>query len=314
MSKIPQSLKNLIDLARTLNPVSVAVCHPCSEVSLRGAIEGANANLIVPILVGPEKRIKAIASSSGIDITQYKLIDTKHSHESAARAVALCRSGECEVLMKGSLHTDEFMRAVIHAETGLRTSRRISHVFLMEVSTYPKMLLITDAAVNIYPTLEVKRDIVQNAINLAHSIDICLPKVAILSAVETVDSKILSTIEAAALCKMAERGQIAGAIVDGPLAFDTAINQDAAHIKNLISPVAGIADILVVPDLESGNMLAKQLEYLANAKAAAIVLGARVPIILTSRADNTETRLASCAVAAKLVHVCLKNNSREINA
>jgi phosphate acetyltransferase len=314
MSKTPQSLQNLIELGRSLKPLSVAVCHPCSEVSLRGAVEGAQAGLISPILVGPAERITALAASIGLDISPYQLINTQHSHESAARAVALCRSGECEILMKGSLHTDEMMHEVISAETGLRTSRRVSHVYLMDVSTYPKMLLITDAAINIYPTLDDKQHIVQNAIDLAHAIGIAKPKVAILSAVETVDSKILSTIEAAALCKMADRGQITGAIVDGPLAFDTAINPEAARIKNLVSSVAGVADILVVPDLESGNMLAKQLEYLANAKAAGIVLGARVPIILTSRADSTETRLASCAVAVKLVSVLQEQKTGVIDA
>ncbi len=314
MTKTPQSLNNLIELGRSLKPMSVAVCHPCSEVALRGAVEGAQAELIAPILVGPAERIKALAASIDLDISPYKLINTKHSHESAARAVALCRSGECEILMKGSLHTDEMMHEVISAETGLRTSRRVSHVYLMEVTTYPKMLLITDAAINIYPTLDDKRHIVQNAIELAHAIGIAKPKVAILSAVEMVDSKILSTIEAAALCKMADRGQITGGIVDGPLAFDTAINPEAARIKNLVSSVAGVADILVVPDLESGNMLAKQLEYLANAKAAGIVLGARVPIILTSRADSTETRLASCAVAVKFAYELQKNKAGAIDA
>jgi phosphate acetyltransferase len=313
MSKTPQSLQNLIELGRSLKPMSVAVCHPCSEVALRGAVEGALGELISPILVGPAERIKALAASLDLDISPYKLINTKHSHESAARSVALCRSGECEILMKGSLHTDEMMQEVISAETGLRTSRRVSHVYLMEVTTYPKMLLITDAAINIYPTLDDKRHIVQNAIDLAQAIGIAKPKVAILSAVETINSKILSTIEAAAICKMADRGQITGAIVDGPLAFDTAINPQAARIKKLVSPVAGVADILVVPDLESGNMLAKQLEYLANAKAAGIVLGARVPIILTSRADSTETRLASCAVAVKLVYELQKNKAGAID-
>jgi phosphate acetyltransferase len=302
MNETPQVLQRLIDLGRSLEPVTVAVCHPCSDVSLRGAVEAAQAQLIDPVLVGPAAKLQAVADHAGIDISFYRLIATAHSHESAARAVALCRSGECEALMKGSLHTDELMHEVINPDTGLRTERRISHVFLMEVSTYPKMLLITDAAINIYPTLEEKSDIVQNAIDLAHTLGIPQPKVAILSAVETVDPKILSTIDAAALCKMADRGQITGAIVDGPLAFDTAINPEAARIKGLVSAVAGVADILVVPDLESGNMLAKQLEYLANAKAAGIVLGARVPIILTSRADSAETRLASCAVAVKLAH------------
>jgi phosphate acetyltransferase len=302
MNETPQVLQRLIDLGRSLEPVTVAVCHPCSDVSLRGAVEAAQAQLIDPVLVGPAAKLQAVADHAGIDISFYRLIATAHSHESAARAVALCRSGECEALMKGSLHTDELMHEVINPDTGLRTERRISHVFLMEVSTYPKMLLITDAAINIYPTLEDKSHIVQNAIDLAHVLGIPQPKVAILSAVETVDPKILSTIDAAALCKMADRGQITGAIVDGPLAFDTAINPEAARIKGLVSAVAGVADILVVPDLESGNMLAKQLEYLANAKAAGIVLGARVPIILTSRADSAETRLASCAVAVKLAH------------
>jgi phosphate acetyltransferase len=302
MNETPQVLQRLIDLGRSLEPVTVAVCHPCSDVSLRGAVEAAQAQLIDPVLVGPAAKLQAVADHAGIDISSYRLIATAHSHESAARAVALCRSGECEALMKGSLHTDELTHEVINPDTGLRTERRISHVFLMEVSTYPKMLLITDAAINIYPTLEDKSHIVQNAIDLAHVLGIPQPKVAILSAVETVDPKILSTIDAAALCKMADRGQITGAIVDGPLAFDTAINPEAARIKGLVSAVAGVADILVVPDLESGNMLAKQLEYLANAKAAGIVLGARVPIILTSRADSAETRLASCAVAVKLAH------------
>jgi phosphate acetyltransferase len=303
MNETPQVLQRLIALGRSLEPVTVAVCHPCRDVALRGAVEAAQAQLIDPVLVGPPAKIQAVADRAGIDISTYRLVATAHSHESAARAVALCRSGECEALMKGSLHTDELMHEVINLETGLRTERRVSHVFLMEVSTYPSMLLITDAAINIYPTLEDKLHIVQNAIDLAHALDIPQPRVAILSAVETVDAKILSTIEAAALCKMADRGQITGAIVDGPLAFDTSINPEAARIKGLVSAVAGTADILVVPDLESGNMLAKQLEYLANAKAAGIVLGARVPIILTSRADSTETRLASCAVAVKLVHV-----------
>jgi phosphate acetyltransferase len=314
MNAARQILQKLIALGRSLEPVTVAVCHPCSDVSLRGAVEAAEAQLIAPILVGPAAKIRAIANHEGMDISPYRLIATDHSYESAARAVALCRSGECEALMKGSLHTDEMMREVVNSSTGLRTERRISHVFLMEVSTYPNMLMITDAAINIYPTLDDKLHIVQNSIDLAHALGIPQPKVAILSAVEMVDPKILSTIEAAALCKMAERGQITGAIVDGPLAFDTAINKDAALIKGLISSVAGNADILVVPDMESGNMLAKQLEYLANAKAAGIVLGARVPIILTSRADSTETRLASCAVAVKLAHATRQRLAGEINS
>ena len=314
MIEAPQVLQRLIDLGRSLAPITVAVCHPCSDVSLRGAVEAAQAHLIEPVLVGPSDKIHSIADAAGIDISPYRLVATAHSHESAARAVALCRSGECEALMKGSLHTDEMMHEVVNPDTGLRTDRRLSHVFLMEVSTYPNMLMITDAAINIYPTLDDKFHIVQNAIDLAHALGIPQPKVAILSAVETVDSKILSTIEAAALCKMADRGQISGAIVDGPLAFDTAINPEAARIKGIVSAVAGVADILLVPDMESGNMLAKQLEYLANAKSAGIVLGARVPIILTSRSDSTETRLASCAVAVKLAHARRQDAGGAIHA
>ena len=302
MIDTPPVLQTLIELGASIAPITVAVCHPCSELALQGALEAAAAHLIEPILVGPVERIRAVAVRAGIDITPYRIVATAHSHESAARAVALCRNGECAVLMKGSLHTDELMHEVINADTGLRTARRVSHVYLMEVSSYPKMLMITDAAINIYPTLDDKVHIVQNAIDLAHALGIAQPRVALLSAVETVDPKICSTIEAAALCKMAERGQITGAIVDGPLAFDTAINREAARVKGLVSAVAGVADILVVPDLESGNMLAKQLEYLAGAKAAGIVLGARVPIILTSRSDSAQTRLASCAVAVKLAH------------
>jgi len=312
--KTPQRLEELIHLGASLAPVRVAVCHPCSDVALRGAIEAATAKLIDPVLVAPPAKLQAIAQQAAIDISPFRLVATAHSHESAARAVALCRSGECEALMKGSLHTDEMMHEVISVDTGLRTERRISHVFLMEVSSYPRMLLITDAAINIYPTLDDKAHIVQNAIDLAHALGIAQPNVAILSAVETVESKIRSTIEAAALCKMADRRQITGAIVDGPLAFDTAVNLEAALIKGLVSAVAGASDILVVPDLESGNMLAKQLEYMANAKAAGIVLGARVPIILTSRADNSQTRLASCAVAVKLAHVRRQGATGTIHA
>jgi phosphate acetyltransferase len=314
MSTTLQRLQHLIDLGASLEPVHVAICHPCSDVALRGAVEAAHARLIEPVLVGPAAKLHALAAQAGIDISGFRLVATAHSHESAARAVALCRAGECEALMKGSLHTEEMMHEAVSADTGLRTERRISHVFLMEVSTYPRMLLITDAAVNIYPSLDDKVHIVQNAIDLARAIGIARPKVAVLSAVETVESKILSTIEAAALCKMADRGQITGGIVDGPLAFDTAISLEAAKIKGLVSAVAGASDILVVPDLESGNMLAKQLEYLASAKAAGIVLGARVPIILTSRADSSETRLASCAVAVKLAHTRRKGALGSLHA
>jgi phosphate acetyltransferase len=289
--------EDLIERCASLRAVSVAVCHPCDEVSLRGPVEAAERGLIEPILVGPRAKIESVAAEFGMDVSKYRIIDTAHSHESAERSVALCRTGEAEVLMKGSLHTDEMMSEVMRKETGLRTSRRVSHVFIMDVPSYPRTLLITDAAINIYPTLEDKVHIVQNAIDLAHVLDIPEPKVALLSAVETVYPKIASTIEAAALCKMADRGQITGGLLDGPLAFDNAISEEAARIKKISSPVAGRADILLVPDLEAGNMLAKQLAYLADADAAGIVLGARVPIVLTSRADSAKARLASCAVA-----------------
>ncbi len=285
-----------------LEPISVAVCHPCSPDALAGPIEAAERELIWPILVGPQDKIRAVAEKEGIDIGSYRIVDTKHSHESAAVSVALCRSGETEALMKGSLHTDELMREVASKEKGLRTERRISHVFIMNVPTYHRPFLITDAAINIYPTLEDKVDILKNAIELAHALGMEMPKVAILSAVETVYPKIPSTIEAAALCKMADRGQITGAIIDGPLAFDNAISKEAALVKGINSPVAGEADIFLVPDLEAGNMLAKQLTYLMEADSAGLVMGARVPIILTSRADSAEARLASCAVAVALVH------------
>jgi phosphate acetyltransferase len=248
-----------------------------------------------------------MAEDLKLDLGPYRLVDALHSHDAAARAVALCRSGETEALMKGSLHTDELMSAVLPSATGLRTERRISHVFAMDVPTYPRPLFITDAAVNIYPTLEDKVDILKNAIQLAHALGISQPKVALLSAMETVNPKIPATIDAAALCKMADRGQIEGALIDGPLAFDNAISKEAALIKGIVSPVAGEADILLVPDLEAGNMLAKQLSYLAKADSAGIVLGARVPIILTSRADSAEARLASCAVAAAFAYRLREN-------
>ncbi|MCW2238693.1 bifunctional enoyl-CoA hydratase/phosphate acetyltransferase [Azospirillum canadense] len=281
-----------------LPPVPTAVAHPCDESSLRGAVEAAEAGLIDPILVGPAAKIRALAANHGLDIARYRLVDVEHSHAAAAAAVALARNGEAEAVMKGSLHTDELMAEVVRKETGLRTARRISHVFVMNVPTYPRALLITDAAINIYPTLEDKAHIVQNAIDLAKVLGVETPRVAILSAVETLNPKIATTLEAAALCKMADRGQIKGGILDGPLAFDNAISAEAARIKGINSPVSGQADILLVPDLEAGNMLAKQLSFLANADAAGIVLGARVPVILTSRADNVRTRLASCAVAS----------------
>ncbi len=297
LSRRRHVFEQLVARGAALKPVSVAVCNPCDEVSLRGPVEAAEAGLIVPLLVGPKAKVEAVAAQYGIALAEYRIIDVADSLEAAEKAVALCRSGEAEVLMKGSLHTDEMMREVARKDTGLRTSRRISHVFIMDVPTYPRTLLITDAAVNIYPTLEDKVDILQNAIDLAHVLDIPEPKCALLSAVETVYPKINSTIEAAALCKMADRGQITGGLLDGPLAFDNAISEEAARIKKINSPVAGKADILLVPDLEAGNMLAKQLAYLADADAAGIVLGARVPIVLTSRADSAKARLASCAVA-----------------
>ncbi|ALG74671.1 bifunctional enoyl-CoA hydratase/phosphate acetyltransferase [Azospirillum thiophilum] len=283
-----------------LPPVLTAVAHPCDESSLRGAVEAAEAGLIDPILVGPAEKLKALAASKGLDIARFRIVDVPHSHAAAQTAVALARAGEAEAVMKGSLHTDELMSEVVRKETGLRTNRRLSHVFVMNVPTYPRALLITDAAINIYPTLEDKVSITQNAIDLAKVLGVEVPRVAILSAVETLNPKIATTLEAAALCKMADRGQITGGILDGPLAFDNAISREAAITKGINSPVAGQADILLVPDLEAGNMLAKQLSFLANADAAGIVLGARVPIILTSRADNVRTRLASCAVASLL--------------
>lgn len=280
----------------------MAVVHPCDEASLQGALMAADQEIIEPILVGPKAKIERQAALLGRDISKLPLFDVPHSHAAAEKAVELARAGKVEALMKGSLHTDELMAEVVRKETGIRTERRVSHVFIMDVPTYHKPLFITDAAVNIFPTLDDKADIVQNAIDLAIALGVATPKVAILSAAEMVNSKIPSTIDAAALCKMADRGQITGGLLDGPLAFDNAINPAAAKVKNIVSVVAGDADILVVPDLEAGNMLAKVLTFLANADAAGIVLGARVPIVLTSRADNQQARLASCAVAALYVH------------
>jgi phosphate acetyltransferase len=285
-----------------LPPVSCAVVHPCDRDSLLGPIEAARRGLITPVLVGPEEKIRAVARAEGVDLAPYRIVSAPHSHAAAAKAVELARAGEVEALMKGSLHTDELMGAVVPSAAGMRTARRVSHVFVMDVPSYPRMLLITDAAINIHPTLEEKVDIAQNAIDLAHVLGIEQPKVAVLSAVETVTSKIQSTIEAAALRTMADRGQITGAVVDGPLAFDNAISAEAARAKKIVSPVAGQADILLVPDLEAGNMLAKQLSYLSGAEGAGIVLGARVPIVLTSRADSVRTRLASAAVMALVAH------------
>jgi phosphate acetyltransferase len=288
----------LIAAARAEAPARTLVVHPCDEASLRGAVEAAGARLIAPVLVGPEAKIRAVAAEHGLDLAGREIVDAPHSHAAAAQAVALVREGKGELLMKGSLHTDELMKEVTAAATGLRTERRISHVFVMDVPGHAETLFITDAAINIFPDLDAKRDIIQNAIDLWTGIGLGTPKVAILSAVETVTTKIPSTLEAAALCKMAERGQITGGLLEGPLAFDNAIDPEAARIKGIASPVAGHAQILVVPDLEAGNMLAKNLTFLAHADAAGIVLGARVPIVLTSRADSVRTRLASCAVAA----------------
>jgi phosphate acetyltransferase len=294
--------ERLIAKAKEGPPATTIVAHPCDETSLRGPVEAAEAGIIVPILVGPVKRISAVAREHGIDIGRFELVDAPHSEAAAAKAVALIRESKGELLMKGSLHTDELMREVASSKTGLRTARRISHVFVMDVPTHADTLFITDAAINIFPDLDAKRDIVQNAIDLFTQVGLGTPRVAILSAVETVTPKIPSTIDAAALCKMAERGQITGGVLDGPLAFDNAIDPEAAKIKGIKSEVAGHAQILVVPDLEAGNMLAKNLTFLARADAAGIVLGARVPIVLTSRADSVRARMASCAVAVLYAH------------
>jgi len=287
----------LMARAKQVPPATTLVVHPCDESSLRGAVEAAESGIIVPILVGPKTKITETARKHDIDIGRFELVDAAHSDDAAAKAVQLIHETKGELLMKGSLHTDELMRAVTSSKNGLRTARRISHVFVMDVPTYAETLFITDAAINIFPDLDAKRDIIQNAIDLFTQTGLGTPRVAILSAVETVTSKIPSTIEAAALCKMADRGQITGGVLDGPLAFDNAIDPEAARIKGIQSPVAGRAQILVVPDLEAGNMLAKNLSFLAQADAAGIVLGARVPIILTSRADSVRSRMASCAVA-----------------
>jgi phosphate acetyltransferase len=294
--------ERLIARAKHVPPAVTIVAHPCDEPSLRGPIEAAEAGLIVPVLVGPAAKISAVAQAASLDISTFEIVDTAHSDESAATAVQLVREGKGTLLMKGSLHTDELMREVTSGKTGLRTQRRISHVFIMDVPTYSETLFITDAAINILPDLDVKRDIAQNAIDLFTKVGLGTPRVAILSAVETVTTKIPSTIDAAALCKMADRGQITGAILDGPLAFDNAIDPAAARIKGIKSEVAGRAQILLVPNLESGNMLAKNLSFMAKADSAGLVLGARVPIILTSRADSVRSRLASCAAAVLYGH------------
>lgn len=294
--------ERLLERCAKLDPVPAAVAHPCEETALAGAIEAAQERLIAPILVGPAEKIEAVAKASGIKLGEVQIVDAPHSHGSAAKAVELVRQGHAELLMKGSLHTDELLGAVVARETGLRTGRRISHVFIMDVPTYHKVLIVTDAAINIAPLLEEKADICQNAIDLAIDLGVKEPKVAVLAAVETVTSRMPATIDAAALCKMADRGQIKGGILDGPLAFDNAISRQAAETKGIHSAVAGDPDILLVPDLEAGNMLAKQLSFLANADSAGLVLGARVPIILTSRSDSVRSRIASCAVAVLAAH------------
>jgi len=307
-----EKYQRLLELAKTLQPVVTAVAHPCDESSLSGAVDAAKLGLIKPILVGPKAKIEAVAKQFKLDISGYELVDAPHSHAAAAKAVELVRAGRVEALMKGSLHTDELMAEVVRKDTGLRTARRISHCFVMDVPTHPDALIISDAAVNIAPTLEDKVDIVQNAIDLARALRAPEVRVAILSAMETVNPNVPSTVEAAALCKMADRGQITGGILDGPLALDNAISPEAAAIKKIVSPVAGRANVLIVPDLEAGNMLAKSLSFLAKADSAGIVLGAKVPIILTSRADSVIARLASCAVAVLVVQARRESAAKAI--
>ena len=291
----------LLERCRGLSPAPTGVVHPCDEASIEGLVEAAALGLIAPVLIGPEPRIRAAAERASANISGFRLLDTPHSHASAALGIVLAAGGEVAMLMKGSLHTDELMHEVVAGGTGLRTARRVSHVFVMDVASYPRWLFITDAAINVAPNLEDKRDIIQNAIDLAQALGIPRPRVAILSAVETVTSKLPSTIEAAALCKMADRGQITGALLDGPLALDNAVSPEAAKEKGIVSDVAGRADILVVPDLEAGNMLVKSLSFIDNAESAGIVIGARVPIMLTSRADSRAARVASCAIGRLLV-------------
>jgi len=292
----------VLERCASLEPVPTAVAHPCDPSALSGAVEAAELGLIVPILVGPIAKITATAKTLGIDLGKFRIVDAPHSHSSATKAVELVREGSAQVLMKGSLHTDELMSAIVARDGGLRTGRRISHAFIMDVPTYHKVLIVTDGAINIAPVLEDKVDICQNAIDLAVALGCERPKVAILAAVETVTSKMPATIDAAALCKMAQRGQITDGILDGPLAFDNAISKQAAITKGIHSDVAGDPDILLAPDLEAGNILAKQLSFLANADSAGMVLGARVPVILTSRADSVRSRIASCAVAMLVAH------------
>ncbi len=313
MSRTPhEKYDELIARVKELPPTPTAVVHPCDPSSLAGALDAAHLGIIEPILVGPPAKIMAAAKEGGLDLSAYEVVEAPHSHAAAERAVEIVREGRAEALMKGSLHTDELMGAVVDRATGLRTERRVSHCFALDVPSYPKALIITDAAINIAPTLAEKADIVQNAIHLGHAVGIDEPKVAILSAVETIHPTIPSTVEAAALCKMADRDQILGGVLDGPLALDNAINLEAARIKHIKSPVAGEADILVAPDLEAGNMLAKSLSFLAHADAAGIVLGARVPIALTSRADTVQARLASTALVSLFANYLRSRTAKAI--
>ena len=292
----------MLAATRALDPIKTAVVHPCDDASLQGALAARDEGLIIPVLVGPQARIQEEAIAAGLDLSGIEIVPTEHSHASAEKAVALVREGKVQALMKGALHTDEVMGEVVHKERGLRTERRMSHVFVLDVPRYSKPLLISDAAINIFPDLMTKADIIQNAIELGHALDVDTPKVAILSALETIYPKIPSTVEAGALCKMADRGQITGGLLDGPLAFDNAVSKDAAEAKGIVSEVAGDPDILIAPDLEAGNMIAKQLIYLAGAECAGVVLGARVPVMLTSRADGVLSRVISAALAQLLVH------------
>ena len=307
-----EKYQRLIDAAKALEPVVTAVAHPCDESSLSGAIDAAKLGLIHPVLVGPTAKIDAVAKQFKLDVSGYERVDAPHSHAAAARAVQLVAQGKAEALMKGSLHTDELMGEVVRRDTGLRTARRISHCFVLDIPTYKEAIIISDAAVNIAPTLEEKVGIVQNAIDLARALRFRDVRVALLSAMETVNPKVPSTVEAAALCKMADRGQITGGVLDGPLALDNAISLEAAAIKKIVSPVAGRANVLIVPDLEAGNMLAKSLSFLAQADCAGIVVGAKVPIMLTSRADSVMTRLASCAVAVLVAQARRDNAAKAI--
>ncbi len=295
-----RGIDRLITHVRNLEPVRMAVVHPCDALSLGGAMDARDAGIIIPVLVGPQARLQAVAAEGGISLAGCEIVDAPHSHAAAAAAACMAGKGEVQALMKGSLHSDEYLGAILAPNVGLRTERRLTHCFIMETASYPRPFIITDAAINIAPTLDDKADIVRNAIDLAHVIGVAQPRVAILAAVETVNARMPATLDAAALCKMADRGQITGGLLDGPLAFDNAVSPEAARVKGIQSEVAGRADVLVVPDLESGNMLAKQLEYLGGADSAGIVMGARVPVVLTSRADSRQTRLASCAIALML--------------